>query len=254
MAFLNDQIDAHVNSTIRAGIHMLDSLTGSPLCILGIIILSVLTFIFAHAYCTAYTVGEPGIEQIVPSLKRLVCVLTITVVGAALMFSFTSQTNSTVRILVAFIGCGILGAAANEMFVWANAADADRNNPVAIPSQSPNGQGTQMNNRESLANALDDLANQIAMAPPVVIGQQIKVTGRPGAGTTIGEQVTVAPDPGSSGITIGKQITVGSGDTPVNSQRAQELRDGARMVREGTATLVAIESLIARSMLPGSNQ
>jgi hypothetical protein len=266
LVFLNDQIDAYAGSAMRAGIHFLDSLAGTPLGIVGVIIVLVLTIIFAHAYYTAYIAGEPGIERIVPSFQRLACVLAIIVVGVALMISLTGPLSPGVRILVAFIVCGILGAGANEMFLWANAADggsvtalidqpsSDGNSRITIPSQPPSAQGTQMNSsRETLASALDDLANQIASAPPVVIGQQTTAIGGPGGGTVIGEEVTATAGPGTTGSVIGKRVIATSSDTPVNAQRAQDLWQGAQAVRQGTATRNGISTLMAVSRLPGMN-
>jgi hypothetical protein len=247
LAFLNDQIDVHAGPVMRAGIHFLDSLAGTPLGIVGVIIVLILTTIFVHAYYTAYIAGEPGIEQIVPSFKRLACVLALIAVGVLLMISLTGPLSTSVRILVAFIVCGILGAGANEMFLWANAADGGVTAPsrIATPSQPLSAQGTQMNSRETLASALDDLANQIANAPSVVIGQQTTASGGPGGGTVIGEQVTATAGPGTTGFVIGKRIIATSSDTPVNAQRAQELRLGAQAVRQGTATRNGISTLIA---------
>jgi hypothetical protein len=106
--------------------------------------------------------------------------------------------------------------------------------------------------REALAAALENVADQLAKAPPVVIGQQTIARGGPGGGTVIGEQVTATAGPGTTGTVIGKRIGASSGDQPFNEQRAQELRQGAQTVRQGTVTRASIQSLLDQSSLPGS--
>jgi hypothetical protein len=110
--------------------------------------------------------------------------------------------------------------------------------------------------REALARTLEDLADLISSAPPVVIGQRIAVTAAPGSsGTVIGKQVTVTAGPERVGAVIGEQTTVVAGGPqgtpPINSRIASDLRNGAAKVRTGTASRAEIGSLIAKSKLPG---
>jgi hypothetical protein len=110
--------------------------------------------------------------------------------------------------------------------------------------------------REALARALENLADLISSAPPVVIGQRIAVTAAPGSsGTVIGKQVTVTAGLDTVGTVIGEQTTVVAGGSqgtpPISSRIASDLRYGAAKVRTGTASSVEIGSLIANSNLLG---
>jgi hypothetical protein len=107
--------------------------------------------------------------------------------------------------------------------------------------------------REALASALDDLANAVMAAPSVVIGSQVTVeAGKGSSGTIIGKQITVTAGTGSTGTVIGEQITVGSNNaTPVNGQRAHDLRENANVVRSGQGSKAAIGAAINQARLPG---
>jgi hypothetical protein len=139
---------------------------------------------------------------------------------------------------------GVIGAAMGACALIALGEVMRSNNPASAQS-SPS--------REALASALDDLASAIAAAPSVVIGSQTTVRGGPGGGTVIGKQITVEAGPGSTGTIIGEQITASSSGTPVNAGKAEALREGARLVRTGSATRTTISALIAQSHLPGVN-
>jgi hypothetical protein len=159
--------------------------------------------------------------------------------GATFIFSTESSLGVAGAIVgaIAFIGIG----------EWINPPAANAEGTSQATPMASN------QSREALAAALENVADQIAKAPPLIIGQQTTAVGGPGGGTVIGEQVTATAGPGSTGNVIGKQVTASSSDTPVNVQRAQELHDAASMVREGKASRSAILSLIARSRLPGIN-
>jgi hypothetical protein len=114
-------------------------------------------------------------------------------------------------------------------------------------------QGTDMTNkREAIASALDNLAQAVTASPSAVIGSQSIAVAKPGSsGTVIGSQSVAIGQPGFSGTVIGSQSVASSSGTPVNAQKAKELRNGAERVRAGHASRSEIETLIAQSFLPG---
>ena len=102
--------------------------------------------------------------------------------------------------------------------------------------------------RNQLAQALEQLSAALEKNPAPVIGMHVSVTAGPGQrGPVIGHKVSVTVEPGATGTVIGQMISVTAGQR--NEQEVQlikELNEAAQQVRAATAPEPWLSGLVSR--------
>jgi hypothetical protein len=234
LGWINEKIDENGSIAMREAFEIIKIPASNPLGITGIIAILVLLLAFGHSYIMAAFGRSAG-----NAFARWIGVLTIIIIGVALMWPLSAGHEQATRIMLTFVICGIVGAGLNETFLRTSAANAQTAEVL-------------LNKNESLATALIDLAAAISNAGPVVIGSQSVAIAKPGSsGTVIGSRSVAVAEPGASGTVIGSQSVASSSGTPINAEKAQALRNGADRVRAGQASRSEIDTLLAHSMLQG---